>query len=221
MRRGLIFLLCAFFLNACKKDASFEAHACYGEYMCTADGSIVKWNTSSVRFRYEDTTPEKLRVSISSSALQYNNTLNGVELLVDTKDDSAPKYKNDYSALNRDNINGIYYVEGNWPWATRIPGSLAVTLTRYTADGIIEADIFVKANDSVYKDSPADEGVSWMNYISQHELGHALGRSHSKEKSSLMYPSVSDSKILRLSSAEDFINFFSEYDVNVFNLAYK
>lgn len=218
--RGLS-LLFIILVTACSKESSFEVYPCYEEYLCSADGSIVKWNSSSVTFSYEDTAPTKLRRAIANSTDEFNKYIQETNLIIDEEDNRAPPYKSDYASLNHDGVNGIYYVEGEWPWATKIPGSLAVTLTRFSANGIIEADIFVKEDRSLYIDSDPASGLPWITYISQHEIGHALGRSHSKEKSSLMYPSISMRKVLNIASDEDFENFFSDYDLDLFNLAYK
>lgn len=221
MSMGRFLILCLLMLSACGKNESLEVHSCFGEYLCTADGSIIKWNTNAITFSYEDTAPQKLRIAMSESARQYNDSLDSTNLLIDEKDSRATPYNSDYTSLNRDNVNGIYYVEGVWPWQNSIPGSLAVTLTRYTAYGIEEADVFVKGNKAMFLDSDLEDNLPWITYISQHELGHALGRSHSNEKSSLMYPTIKMKSVNQLASLEDFTNFLSDYDLEIFKLAYK
>ncbi len=221
MGMGRLLVLCLLLVAACGKENGVDVHSCYGEYLCTADGSIIKWNNNAISFSYEDTTPQKLRVAMGDSAEQYNDTFENTKLLVDKDDNRAPPYKADYTSLNRDGVNGIYYVRTAWPWQTKIPGSLAVTLTRYTANGITEADVFVKADNELYIESAPEDDLPWISYIAQHELGHALGRSHSKEKSSIMYPSISPYKVRVLASEEDFTNFLSDYDLDIFALAYK
>lgn len=218
--RGLsLFLLLV--LAACGKAQQLEVHSCYGEYLCTSDGSIIKWNSKSIAFSYEDTAPQKLRSAVSESTDQYNDYFEETSLIIDEDDNRAPPYNNNPSAMNQDGVNGIYYVEGTWPWTTKIPGSLAVTLTRFNANGIVEADIFMKGDEKLFINSDAAANLPWISYIVQHEFGHALGRSHSKEKSSIMYPSISARKVNTLAAEEDFDNFFSEYDLDLFDLAYK
>ncbi|MEZ4814930.1 MAG: matrixin family metalloprotease [Bdellovibrionota bacterium] len=221
MGTGRFVVLCLLLLGACSKESGLDVHSCYEEYLCTSDGAIVRWNNAAITFSYEESAPEKLRIAVGDSANQYNDTFEQTDLLIDENDNRAPAYTGDYASLNRDGVNGIYYVTETWPWTSKIPGSLAVTLTRYTAQGIAEADIFIKADENLYGDDSPEASLPWITYITQHELGHSLGRSHSKEPSSLMYPSISKSKVVRLAGAEDFNNFFSEYDLELFALAYK
>jgi len=221
MGMGRLLVLCILLFTACSKENGVDVHSCYGEYLCTADGTIIKWNNNAISFSYEDTTPQKLRVAVGDSAEQYNDTFDNTKLLIDDDDNRAPPFKADYASLNRDGVNGIYYVRTAWPWQTKIPGSLAVTLTRYTANGIVEADLFIKADNELYVESSVEEELPWISYIAQHELGHALGRSHSKERTSIMYPSISPNKVRVLASEEDFTSFLSDYDIDIFALAYK
>lgn len=219
MRAGVLFLSIAL-LSACSKKDSLDVHTCYEEYLCTSDGAIIKWNTSAINFAFEDTTPTKLRTAMKESAIDYNDHFENTDIYVDENNNSAPRYKDDYNSLNQDGVNAVYYVKGTWPWEQRIPGSLAVTLTRYNAYGILEADVFVKADTNKYENE-TDTFLPWIKYISEHELGHVLGRSHSQKSDSIMYPSVSTNKIKTLSSDPDKTDFFSTYDLELFALAYK
>ncbi len=207
-------------LISCSKNEVSNVHSCYGEYLCTSDGSIIRWQKESIEFAFEDTAPDKLRLAMSTSAKDYNDVFEKTELLIDEDNDSAPPYKSNYTVLNQDGINSIYYVTAEWPWATSIKGSLAVTLTRYDSNGIQEADIFVKQDPSKYN-VPDSTHLAWITYIATHELGHALGRSHSKEKGSVMLPSISLTKVNTLANEDDFMKFFSPYDIDLFGLAYK
>jgi hypothetical protein len=211
-------------LASCADKGTFEVHAC-GEYLCTANGSIIKWNQNNVEFAFEAHVPQRVREAMESSSSDFNNVLKDNRLIIDQHNNRAPAYSGDPSMHNRDGINGIYYIKGKWPWEDSIKGSLAVTLTRFSANGIVEADVFIKedinrAETYSTKDSTNQQYFNWVKYISAHELGHALGRSHSKDRSSLMYPSISFMPKITNHDPQT-QDFFSNYDLELFSLAYS
>jgi hypothetical protein len=185
--------------------------------MCTEDGTLIRWDQSSVVFSFEDVTPAPLRTAMVNAASDYNDRFLSLDLLVDENNHSAPPYNGNYSELNMDGVNGIYYITGDWPWETTIRGSLAVTLTRYDEFGIREADVYIKKDPSNF----AQMDVDLLKYISEHEFGHAIGRSHSKKSDSLMYRSIQKDNYAPLSTGEEKSDFFSAYDITMFGIAYK
>ena len=208
--------LVVFFLSACTKQLSL--YKC-GEFMCS-DGAIIRWNQSSVEFAFDSSVPEALRNTMTDASTSYDAVILDTKILIDPSNISAPHYKSDYASLNEDSINSIYYVSGEWPWTTKIPGSLAVTLTRYSNDGIIEADVFIKENAIGDPSKANATSTYYYKYLCAHELGHALGRSHSTNTESLMYPSINFNQ--KIDTANSGIRgFFSLFDLQIFDEAYS
>ena len=203
-------------MSACGNQAA-NVHTCYEEYLCTDDGSIIQWHQAGVPFTFDPSVPDDIRTAMHSASTEMNSALVSTQLIVDSENRAAPAYRSDYSSLNQDGINGIYYVRGNWPWTTKIPGSLAVTLTRFDADGMIEADVFIKENPINLVDNDPAALAYWLRYLGTHELGHSVGRAHSRRQDSIMYPSVRFTNDITPTGL-DGSDIFSLYDRELFRL---
>ncbi len=212
--------------SSCSKAATGEFHACYNEYLCSEDGSIVKWQSGSMALKYDNGVPQEIRDAIEDTSESYNDFLLNTSIDIMPENDRAPAaVGGNYLSLNGDGVNGVYYITGSWPWEKKIKGSLAVTLTRYSEKGISEIDIYIRANNLFTASQENEERSYMLRYLVAHELGHALGRGHSKNTDSLMYPSLPTSSFVDLaamamSSGDPLKGIFDTYDLSLFKTAY-
>jgi hypothetical protein len=158
----------------------------------------------------------------------YNSLLSKTKLSIQTGSTNLKPFNGSVSAVSGDHVNGVYWVEGDWPWAKSSPDSDAMTVVVFSSNRIAEADVFFRASSFPEKSGSALSATGldgalteiasapiedqWIYVIGLHEFGHALGRVHSHDHDSLMYPSIG-------------LNFalspFSEYDVEKFEQVYK
>lgn len=197
----------------------------------------MSWNDGqNIRLAFNQSVPKKMRPSFAAAADIYNQTLTNTSLNLTTSSDSAPDMKNnDPQSVSGDGINGIYWIDGTWPWAESDPNSDAMTVVNFSESGITEADVFFRAqsfsgevwmpasksDDSVAPESvkltPADlskssRNLQWVYMIAVHEFGHVLGRVHSHREDSIMWPSI---------GLDGLDHPFTQYDLDIFAKKYK
>lgn len=117
-----IFLIAS--TSSCSKAATGEFHACYNEYLCSEDGSIVKWQSGSMALKYDNGVPQEIRDAIEDTSESYNDFLLNTSIDIMPENDRAPAaVGGNYLSLNGDGVNGVYYITGSWPWKrkSRVP----------------------------------------------------------------------------------------------------
>lgn len=200
-------LTLVFFIAACGRNG-INPKPCEGDFLCVR-GVRISWSEgSTIKFKLSDTVPPLHRPLIANAFDDYNDgILQDVKLIIDPDKTDAPAYSKDHQKLSKDGVNAIYNITGDWPYEKSHPGSKAITITRYKGVHIVEADIYFKGGE-FETTSAADK---WIETLTLHELGHVLGRVHSHEKTSIMYPTL---------NTEHTENGFSESDITAFSLAY-
>lgn len=144
----LVLSVAALSLGGCglNKPMKISKDCACGFY--TADGgALMHWPEGSrLEFRFAKTFPESLRTSVSLAANVYNQSLAETSIVVDKEASHAPAMKNNKpESVSNDGVNGIYWIDGEWPWEGENAGSDAMTVVGFTKGGIVEADIFFRA----------------------------------------------------------------------------
>ena len=174
-----------------------------------------------------------MRPAVAAAASTYNSIFENTQISVDMKNFTAPDFHGDPKSVSGDGINGIYWVTGDWPWKDDKNHSDAMTVVSFDDNGVVEADIYFRAgsfdlsstepsmaiaaegahpvNYSVFADLQATSASVWINLLAVHEFGHVLGRVHTDDQTSIMYPSVGHAHVYSPMGESDFDKFSQAY----------
>lgn len=206
-------LIAPLLLSACGARVLHVNDQCDCGFYTTDGGQMLHWNDGAqLVFEFHSSVPASARPSISAAMDVYNETLANTHLAVlDATASPAPDY--DFGEAKQDGVNGIYWVNGDWPWEKSNPGSDAMTVVTFRENQVVEADLFFRAKSfatqntdamSTAEDtdllqslramgkstSSAGTTLAEVFVIAVHELGHSIGRVHSKHDESIMFPAV-------------------------------
>ncbi len=121
-------------------ESGFSGNATTGEDFAWKDGT-------SVQFRFAENVPQSFRTTVTSAARTYNEEFQNTRITFLNK--VAPTRKSTSKELGGDGVNGIYMVsESDWDFYDSNPGAVAVTYNLYSANDILETDIFFLVKDS-------------------------------------------------------------------------
>ena len=188
---------------ACGRLAIKDNCEC-GFYTSASGQKMYHWpDGAQIKYAIHRDFPGGLRPAVGAASLAYNELFANTQLRVDGESNAAPNIRNNQpDSVSNDGVNGVYWIEGEWPWAEDQPHSDAMTVVTFAQERIVEADVFFKAsafdsnggrgdqNPTTFDFEQDSKDAQWTFVIAVHELGHSLGRVHSKSTSSVMFPSV-------------------------------
>ncbi len=190
-------------VSACGRLAVKDNCEC-GFYTSASGQKMYHWpDGAQIKYTIDRDFPNGLRPAVSAASEAYNELFAKTQLYVDAESNGAPKIRNNKpDSVANDGVNGVYWIDGEWPWAADQPHSDAMTVVTFAQERIVEADIFFKAsafnsngdsrerNPMAFDYEQDSKDAQWTYVIAVHELGHSLGRVHSKTHNSVMFPSV-------------------------------
>jgi len=226
-------------LNNCAQKSISYNQDCDCGFYTTSGGIIANWPAETeLIFQHDSYFPADLKKAFKAAGQSYGEILKDNIINIDPQELSNEPFNGNENLVKGDGINGIYWVQGEWPWKDKNPQSVAMTVVSFNGNKIVEADIFFKADyfsnkDQILTTNPQqddeesslffepDQSVfdlenstaaqQWMYVVGIHELGHALGRNHIEDKESIMYYSVNLKKLYSP---------FNKNDVEIFNKAF-
>lgn len=183
---------------------------------------------AEVQFQVSSGFPSGHTPALNETADAYNELFAKTRIGINTSESLAPElHGNNPESVSGDRVNGIYWITGEWPWETSQPHSDAMTVVLFDQDGILEADIFYRASALDDLTPPPDalatqdfsfgtdyQSRQWVYVLGLHEMGHALGRNHHKDKDSIMYKSINLGFVQSPFSTVDEEIFGSVYSIN-------
>jgi hypothetical protein len=210
-------------LGACGQTKVLDDCDC-GFYTDQAGNKVTWKDGETVKFAFHSGVPSNVRPAVSAGVLEYNNIFKSLRVSVSSAASDRPSSlsDNDPQSVSGDGVNGIYWITRDWPWQESNPDSDAMTVVRFTRGRIVEADIYFRAgsfpsqNISVdsagFKPQEASVDAQYVYVIAVHEVGHALGRVHTDNEDSIMFPQV----------GLDFVSQpFSLWDLETFQSVYQ
>ena len=169
--------------------ASAEKSSCY--FNIDSQGRLIAWPPQSeVVFYFEKNVPAEYRDEIEMSAQNWKPGLIRF---------SEQVVSSSKSELDRKNI--IYWIEDQ---NILTKSQQAVTITRWSKNKIIDADILINAvNFEFFKKAPVQGFKVHLSSLLTHEFGHALGMRHIPRFESLMFPALAYLQIRNSASEVD------------------
>lgn len=206
----------ALMMQACGNPFNIS-EKCENGFYTSDSGKRMHWpNGHRIDFELHKSVPKHFRNAIRASSQRYNETLSASSLYVIDSELNTPAFTGNVSSVSGDNVNGVYWVrDADWVWGESDPGAVAMTVVQFTRDGIGEADLFFRSQSFLIKrkhESSNPSALSFANILENfgynpsstntdrsehqaymvgvHEFGHAIGRCHSSNPESIMYPEV-------------------------------
>ena len=231
--RGLWAITLLLLLGACGRQIDIKEDCSCGFYT-TADGKMMHWNDGAkINMKMSSAVPVSMRAAVAAAASTYNSIFENTQMSVDMQNFTAPDFHGDPKSVSGDGVNGIYWVTGEWPWKGDKSHSDAMTVVFFNDEGVAEADVYFRAssfdmsssqpsmaiatesahpvNYSVFSDLRATSASVWINLLAIHEFGHVLGRVHTDDETSIMYPSVGRAHVYSPMGESDFEKFSQAY----------
>lgn len=219
-------------LGACGQQLPVDKTCDCGFYTTDGGTKLLHWGDGTeVRFEFAANFPPPLRPAVVNAASTYNTLFEKTRISLAADREGAARYQDSPESVSGDGVNGIYMLSEPWPWAEESPNSDAMTVLKFSENGIIESDIFFRERSfdgSIIQPTSlkqedqtpfktlevrdASLNYQWVYIIGVHELGHAMGRVHSKDQESIMFPTVGLSAIR---------NPFSDSDRNLMGRVYS
>ncbi len=207
-------LALAFILAACGDTTSSESvsDSCDCGFYTDEAGNLLHWGDGAqIQFHFNRDFPANTRALVATAGDSYNDLLSSTNIDIQMNTNRAPDFGATPDSIAQHGINGLYSVDGAWPWKHSDSHSKAMTIVSFYKGKIVEADVFFRGEEfptAVSQGAPISGGLSLSakidilsssNISSQsvymlalHEFGHSLGRVHtSSHNTSIMYPSVS------------------------------
>jgi hypothetical protein len=154
LSRLTLFAVVASGLSGCGEEFKVSDDCECGFYTNAVNKDILHWpDNGAIRFEFAKDFPQVFRPSVVSATRTYNSVLAKTSIELDANNSRAPAFTGDPKRVSGDGINGIYWVTGTWPWPDS-PDTDGMTITIFSPDGILEADVFLRA-DSLTRPHPA------------------------------------------------------------------
>lgn len=169
-------------------------------------GARQSWNLSlpvSLHVDSQIANDAEVLNALNLSAQQWNLALGKTLIRIE------PSPKTYASSFGQNDLNLISFIN---PWPFK-QNQTAITQVRWVGGQLLEADIIFNTEHRVYYYGVESPTVNEFDFLSVaiHELGHALGLDHSKNKDSVMYPYLFAGEVNRTITPQDVVNLKCEY----------
>jgi hypothetical protein len=140
-----------------------------GFYTDASGKKLMHWpDGSQIELSLHRDFPEIMVEPIEGSAAAYNSVLAQTQLSLDSNRRDAPDFTGSTpdevtNSTLGDGVNGLYWVNGNWPWQVENPSSDAMTLVSFKFGKIVEADVFFKGPSFLGSSVAKYRGTSFFN----------------------------------------------------------